>query len=70
MALSLFFDCEKYRICCITHQFFTCGSANQYEKVFNLIQEGVTLHELAQLTWICSTGYSLEEVRSILSREM
>ncbi len=39
---------------CVKHQWFTCGTPEQYEKMFIANQEGATIEEIASMIWICS----------------
>lgn len=65
-----YYSSEKYRQVCIKYNFFSCGTNSQYEKVFTLINNGISLNELAIATYICSCNYSLETIKSILVKEM
>ena len=39
---------------CNEHQWFTCGSNNQYEKLFIMINEKAPIEEVATVIWLCS----------------
>ena len=39
---------------CNEHQWFTCGSNNQYEKLFVMIEEKAPIEEVATVIWLCS----------------
>lgn len=59
---KLYRTCNKY-------QWFTSGSINQYEKLFERNKEGTSLQTLATIIWICSNGYSENEILQILQKE-
>lgn len=46
---------------CIKNNWFTCGSNEQYEKLFYANENGCPIKELATIIWLCSD----EEVRRI-----
>ena len=39
---------------CNEHQWFTCGSNNQYDKLFVMIEEKAPIEEVATVIWLCS----------------
>lgn len=39
---------------CINNRYFTNGDIGQYEKMFNLLDIGFPLHDIATIIWICS----------------
>jgi len=45
---------ELYTLC-NKERFFTCGSCEQYDKMFALAKDGITQMELSQLLYLCST---------------
>ena len=59
---KLYRTCNKY-------QWFTSGSINQYDKLFERNKEGASLQTLATIIWICSNGYSENEILQILKKE-
>lgn len=59
---KLYRTCNKY-------QFFTSGSINQYDKLFERNKEGASLQTLATIIWICSVGYTENEIFQILKKE-
>ena len=69
MALRTF-DVQGYYECCVRHNFFTCGGNSSYNKVFNLIRNGATLNDIALATYVCSEGYTLEEIKKIFRSEV
>ncbi len=59
---------KLYRIC-NKYQFFTNGDISQYDKLFERNKEGASLQTLATIIWICSNGYSENEILQILQKE-
>ena len=39
---------------CNEHQWYTCGSNNQYDKLFVMIEEKAPIEEVATVIWLCS----------------
>jgi len=39
---------------CNKEKLFTCGSSEQYSKMFELAKNGITRHELAYILYLCS----------------
>lgn len=50
-----------YRIC-NEKKYFTCGTNEQYEKLFRLNTLNSSTMELATIIWICSDNVSREEI--------
>ena len=44
---------ELYHLC-NKEQYFTCGSVEQYDKMFDLVRQGATARDVANIIWICS----------------
>ncbi len=59
---------KLYRIC-NKYQWFTSGSINQYDKLFERNKDGTSLQTLATIIWICFNGYSENEILQILKKE-
>lgn len=55
---------------CIQNQWFTCGTTNQYYKLFELNEKGCPLEELVLIIWICSETdkWTQKEIKGILKR--
>lgn len=71
MKRVLFRDFDKYRSVCIRNNFFASGSNEQYSKVHGMMRErGVSLEDLALVTWLCSSGRSYAQVLEILEKEL
>lgn len=45
---------DELRMLCIKNNWFTCGSINQYEKLFYANKNGCSIEEIATIIWICS----------------
>lgn len=61
---------------CNKHQWFTCGSVNQYEKMFDYVRDNEIfasstdkISKLATMIWICSNGFSEEEIYNALYKK-
>ena len=57
-----------FGLCC-RHKWFTNGDSKQYDMLFDRNREGASLETLATIIWICSTGYTEDEILSILKKE-
>jgi len=56
---------------CNKYGWFTCGSVNQYQKLFDMRDAGATTHELAVMIWICSDdGWTVEDIQKALDERM
>lgn len=53
---------EKLRCLCIREDWFTCGSTRQYEKMFQMNENGAKLRDIAIVIWICSDEVELDDV--------
>lgn len=47
---------EALRELCIKNNWFTCGSNHQYNKLFEMNENGRSVGELALAIWLCSDG--------------
>lgn len=53
---------------CISNNWFTCGSVQQYSKLFEMAESGACIHDLAVAIWICSdVAWNLVEIENILT---
>lgn len=61
----LFKLCNKY-------DWFCCGSVKQYDKLFEMLRDGATTHDLAVMIYICSdmTEWTIESIQKILDQKM
>lgn len=50
-----------YRLC-NEKKYFTCGTNEQYEKLFRLNTLNTSTMELATIIWICSDNISREDI--------
>jgi hypothetical protein len=53
---------------CNEENLFTCGSQEQYDKMFQKNDEGVPLKQIAAMIWICSDDISLDDVIYLLKK--
>ena len=56
---------ELYRLC-NKEKLFTCGSTSQYEKMFELANNGITQMELSYILYLCSS-YRLDVIYEMLA---
>lgn len=56
------FDCMDIRSLCIENDWFTCGSNMQYERMFEMAENGCTLHDLAMVIYTCSDNAEVDEI--------
>ena len=61
---------------CNKYQWFTCGSINQYEKMFDYVRDNEIfasstdkISKLATMIWICSDGFGEEEIYNALYKK-
>lgn len=52
----------ELRSLCISNNYFTCGSTNQYNKMFDLADEGANAHDIALVIWLCSNDVKFEKI--------
>lgn len=45
---------ENLRTLCIQNNLFTCGSCEQYDKLFYANENGCPIEEIATIIWMCS----------------
>jgi hypothetical protein len=55
---------ELYRLC-NRERLFTCGTVEQYSKMFGLAGDGITKDELAYILYLCST-YRLDVIYGMI----
>lgn len=57
---------------CNEKRYFTCGSSAQYQKMFDMAEQGANHHDIALVIWICSDNKEFEviekEVREIFNK--
>lgn len=59
-------DFDRLYTACNRNEWFTCGSNEQYEKMFDMNNHGASIRDLAVIIWACSEGYELEEIEEKL----
>lgn len=65
---------EKYRLnrgidlrkLCIENDWFTCGTNEQYEKLFTAYYENAPIEEIATIIWVCSEDCFRRDILYIL----
>ena len=53
---------------CNRNQWFTSGSLNQYRKLFEIVENGATIDEIALVIWLCSSDVTREEVKQAVEK--
>ena len=53
---------EILRELCIKNNWFTCGSNEQYERLFYANQNGFTIDQISIIIWICSKTDNRREI--------
>lgn len=54
---------------CNKHQWFTNGDRFQYELLFHECKGGASLERLATIIYVCSGGYSEQDILKLLQEE-
>ncbi len=55
---------------CIKHDWFTCGTREQYEKMFYANEHSCPIEEIATIIWLCSDdNWRRQDILSILIDE-
>lgn len=61
---------ETLRDICIKNNWFTCGSNSQYDKLFDMNEQGRSADELALVIWLCSNeAFSREQIKQELVKQ-
>lgn len=60
---------ERLRSLCVKNNWFTCGTNEQYEKMFYANEHFCPLEEIATIIWICSDGCRRRDILDELERE-
>ena len=55
---------------CVRHNLFIGGTNEQYSKMFDLVGEGISCRELANLIWLCSPNVDREVLYKSLHKEV
>lgn len=61
-----FWNCREV---CIKYDLFTNGDCKQYEKFFEMVEDGDSFNDLMLVVWICSNRETLQEVKDIFYKE-
>lgn len=54
-----------YRLC-NEKRYFTSGTNSQYTELFKMVYDDKPIHDIALVIWICSKGYTVEEIEKSL----
>ena len=49
------FSSEELRTLCIRQNWFNSGSCEQYDRLFDMLDNGASTEDLATVIWLCST---------------
>lgn len=60
---------DKLYSLCNKYQWFTNGDCEQYRMFFERNKQGATLETLATIIWICSNGWSEQDILKNLKKE-
>lgn len=61
----------ELRELCIKNNWFTCGTINQYNRLFERNKAGASIAELSIIIWICSDNIQKDEIyRKLLGAMM
>ena len=52
---------------CRKNEWFTCGSMRQYGKMFDMVDKGEAVHDIALVIWICSDDVPFEQIETALT---
>lgn len=62
-------DFESLRKLCIKHKWFTAGSNEQYDKLFDANESGLPIEAIAAMIYVCSDGWWYGDILEILYAE-
>lgn len=62
-------DFWNLREVCIQYDLFTNGDCRQYDRFFDMVDDGATFDELMLVVWICSNKETFVEVERIFLNE-
>lgn len=57
---------DDLRTLCIENDYFTCGTTEQYEKLFTANSLGASISDIALIIWLCSDDVPKYEIREKL----
>lgn len=53
---------DELRNLCITNNYFTCGSSRQYNRMFEMADNGAPVHDIALIIWVCSYDADMRKI--------
>lgn len=53
---------EELRALCVENNWFTCGTASQYEILFSANETGCPIEEIANIIWWCSSDVCRKDI--------
>lgn len=59
---------EDLRNLCIKNDWFTCGSNEQYEKLFESNRLGASIHDITIIIWLCTDDVPMFQIREELEK--
>ena len=61
---------QKVYDLCNKHQWFTCGTNTQYEKMFDMVREGKPIRDIATAIWLCSNDkWTVDDIEKELKKK-
>lgn len=60
---------ENLYALCVRQNWFTCGTNEQYDKMFRANKEGAPIEEIAAIIWVCSDDVNKNDILTILKAE-
>ena len=54
---------EKVYGACKKYGWFTGGTNNQYEKLFEMVASGASLEEIALIIWLCTSNSERADIK-------
>lgn len=67
--MNIYFTTNELYTICNKYGFFTNGSIGQYNKLFELNNNGADFDELSLIIWVCTTDRTRQEIKDILKTE-
>ena len=62
-------DFWNVREVCIKYDLFSNGDNTQYERFFEMMDDGYSFEDLMLVVWICSNRENIQEVKDIFCKE-
>lgn len=60
---------DNLYVLCNENQWFTCGTNEQYSKMFDENRNGCTLNELILIIWLCSdSSWTKESIKTTIEK--